>query len=169
MGNYFWTPGTKLSGRILAFTRRDGQTHRYNPHNTPRSFPRAFGSSFPFLQSPSVFSGGKKIRSELGPEIMDLAIFNEKSWYPQNWQWTNSQTSWYSWSRFPLLSRRRVSDETRHANNWYKIPLLSELSESQESGNHQYKTSISVSEYTRLGRTALQQSGLPYTAPFAIL
>ena len=62
--------------------------------------------------------------------------------------------SWYSLSRFPLLlSRRRVSDETRHANNLYKPPLLSE---SQESGNHQDKTSTSVSEYTRLGRPALQ-------------
>ena len=57
----------------------------------------------------------------------------------------------------PLLSRRRVSDERRQATNLYKTLLLSELSESQESGNHQDKTSISVSEYTRLARPALKQ------------
>ena len=57
----------------------------------------------------------------------------------------------------PLLSRRRVSDETCQTDNLYKTPLVSELSESQESG-YQYqddKTSTSVSEYTRLGRPAL--------------
>ena len=41
-------------------------------------------------------------------------------------------------------------------NNLYNPPLLSELSESQESGNHQDKTSISVSDYTRLDRPAFQ-------------
>ena len=59
-------------------------------------------------------------------------------------------------SRFPLLPRRRVSDETRHANNLHKTPLFSELSGSQKSGNHQDKVTISVSKYTRLGRPALQ-------------
>ena len=59
----------------------------------------------------------------------------------------------------PLYCRggRRVSDYTCNVNTLYNPALLSELSEShQESGNHQDKTSISVSEYTRLGRPALQ-------------
>ena len=34
--------------------------------------------------------------------------------------------------------------------------LLSELSESQGGGNHQDLTSISVGEYARLGRPAIQ-------------
>ena len=67
----------------------------------------------------------------------------------------------YTWF---WLKRIRYNWRWHLTNEYiYPPPLLSELSESQESGNYQDNTSISVSECTRLARPAIQQeSGLPY-------
>ena len=68
--------------------------------------------------------------------------------------------SWYSWSLSSLMSGRQKLCITP--------PALKTRRYSQESGNRQDKTSISVSNYTPLARPALQQSGLPHTAPFVV-
>ena len=57
---------------------------------------------------------------------------------------------------FPLYCRGGVFLMKRAEQTIYSTPLLSEPSESQESGNHQNKTSNSVGICTRLARPVIQ-------------